>query len=335
MKHARPAFAVVSILALGAPMSAIAQDEQPETNETMSEAAMEHHDDQPGDTSTIVGSIMQPPTAGPRVTLRGSYRLQFESDFDNAPGDFSVNRAFVGLNIADSLNEDIFYSLDFLVEHSSYDFNAASSLVPGSNDPLDDALSLTFTPSFRFALSDEWAVHTGGALFVNGETDADFTQSVRASVFGGVERKFSDRLTLSLLIVAWSRLEDSAQVFPLLTVSWQINELMRLQTRGLGAEFISDLGNGWSLGARAAWEYREYRLSDSSGAPLPEGVLRDTGIVASLELAWKPSHDVVLAIEGGGVLAQELEFLDRGGALISQTDADPALFVGIRASFAF
>lgn len=309
--------------------NALAQDEEPEPTESRATT------DQPGDTSTVVGAALQQPAGGPQVSLRGGYRLQFESDFDSAPGDFSVNRALAGIDIAGKINEEISYSLDFQFEHSSYDFSAASTLAPGSSDPLDDAISILLTPSFRFAINDDWAARAGAALIIGGESDANVGDSLRGSVFGGVERRISDRLTVSLLLVVWSRLEDDATVFPLIGVSWQINDLMRLQTRGLGAEFISDLGNGWSLGARAAWEYREYRLSDDSSAPIPEGVLRDSGVVASIELAWKPTPDIVLAIEGGGVVGQSLEFLDRGGSTISDTDADPALFVGVRASIAF
>ena len=328
MKHAELAFALLTAVMLAAP-AASAQDDQPEESEQRTTFAQ----DQPGDTSAAVA--LEQPTDGPSVSIRGGYRFQFKSDFDGAPGDFSVSRTLIGVTLADSINDSASYSLDFLAERSSYDFGAASTLAPGSSDPLDDALSFTLTPSFRFELNDDWAVRAGGALIVAGETDADFSQSIRASIFGGVEHRLSDRLTVSLLLVAWSRLEDDAIIFPLIGVSWRINELMRVQTRGLGAEFISDLGNGWSLGARAAWEYREFRLNDDSSAPLPEGVMRDSGVIASLELAWKPSSDVVLAIEGGGVFAQELEFLDRGGVMISETDADTAFFVGVRASIDF
>jgi len=290
--------------------------------------------DQPGDRSTTAGAAFGA-GGGPRVSLRGGYRLQFDSDFDDAPGDFSVNRALVGVSLADAFNETTSYSLDFQIEHSSYDFSNATSIAPGSDDPLDDALSFSFTPSLRVALNDEWAALGGVSLIVAGETGAEASDSLRFGVFGGVERRFSNGLTLSAMIAVWSRLEDDALVFPIIGVSWQINELTRIQTRGLGAEIVSDLGNGWSLGARGAWEYREFRLSDSSSAPLPEGILRDSGIVASLELAWKPSDTVVLAIEGGGVFAQEFELANKRGRRITETDADTALFIGLRASFAF
>lgn len=331
MKHRflRSLFAITALIT--AP-SAMAQEGQDEPEPTTSSRATQ---EQPGDSSTVVGSVLQQPAGGPRVSLRGSYRLQFESDFDDEPGDFSVNRLIAGIDIAGVINEEFSYSLDFQVEHSSYEFSAASSLAPGTNDPLDDALTLILTPSVRYAINESWAIRAGGAVLLSGEPEADAGDSIRGSVFGGVEHRLSDQLTISLLIVTWSRLEDSASVFPIIGVSWQINELMRLQTRGIGAEFVSDLGNGWSLGARGAWEYREYRLDDRSSAPIPEGIFRDSGVIASLELAWKPSRDAVLAIEAGSVFAQEFEFADRGGSTISETDAEAAFFLGFRASIAF
>ncbi len=328
MKNRRLALILAASLPIwGSP--ALAQDEQPEP--TKSKATR----DQPGDSSTIAGSVLQQPTNGPRISLRGGYRLQFESDFDDAPGDFSVNRLLAGIDIAGAINEEISYSLDFQIEHSSYDFSAASSLAPGTSDPLDDALTLNLTPSFRYVINESWAIRAGAGLLFSGEPDSDVGDSIRGSLFGGVEHRISDQLTVSLLLVAWTRLEDDASVFPIIAVRWQINDLMRLQTRGIGAEFISDMGNGWSLGARAAWEYREFRLSDDSSAPIPEGILRDSGVIVSLELAWKPTKDIVLAIEGGGVFDQQLEFENSSGSTISDTEADPALFIGFRASIAF
>jgi len=328
MTHARLAAVFLAVTTLSA-QAATAQHEQPET--------VTATDDLTGDEDTSAGIEVagQPQHNGPSVTLRSSARLQFDADFHGEPGDFGVNRALLGVAVAGRINDATSYSLDFEIENSAYDFSGATTLVPGTEDPLDDALSFVFMPSFRVAIDDAWAIRAGGALIVSGETDANVSDSLRGSLFGGVERRLSDRLTLSLLVVGWTRLEDDAQFFPLIGVSWQINDLMRLQTRGLGAEFISDLGNGWSLGARAAYEYREFRLSDDSSAPLPEGVLRDSGVVTSLELAWTQSPGVVFAIEGGGVFTQELEFLDRAGSTVSSTNTNTALFIGVRASFAF
>jgi hypothetical protein len=330
MKQPQATLAILT-LAIAWATTAIAQDERSEPTAGQSTSPPE----QPGDTSTVIGSVLHQPTNGARVTLRGGYRLQFETNLDDAPGEHSVNRALFGVSLAGSINDDTEYALDFQAEQSSYDFSGATSLAPGTGDPLDDALSFILTPSFRFAVNDAWAVRAGGAIIVAGETDADADESIRGSLFGGVEHRLSDKLTLTLLLVAWTRLEDDAIIFPMIGVSWQINDLMRLQTRGLGAEFISDLGNGWSLGARAAWEYREFRLRDESSAPLPDGVLRDTGVIVSAELAWKPSPDIVLALEAGGVVASEFELLNGSGDTISETDSDSAFFVGIRASFAF
>lgn len=333
MIPARIAAAAIALAAITSPAS-MAQDEQPDTATTETqERRSAATPDQPGDSSSIVGAALR--QGGPRVSLRGSHRLQFDSDFDDAPGDFSVNRTVLGVNIADAINETASYSLDFQIEHSSYDFSNATALAPGSDDPLSDALALTFTPSFRFAVNETWAVLVGGTLSAAGETDADYGDAFRAGLFGGVERRFSNGLTLSAMIAVWSRLEDDPLVFPIIGVSWQVNDLTRIQTRGIGAEIISDLGNGWSLGARGAWEYREFRMSDESTAPIPEGILRDSGVVTSLELAFKPSDNIVLAIEGGGVFAQEFELTNRRGRRISETDADTALFIGFRASIAF
>lgn len=330
MNHHAPALALLAVATLAVP-AAVAQDDRPE-GDTAKPALTQKPDDA---RDNAFDEAATEPASGPRVTIRGGYRLQFETNLDDAPGEFSVNRALFGVELTGSINDDTAYSLDFQAEQSSYDFNGATSLIAGTGDPLDDALSFSVTPSFRFAINDAWAVRAGGSVSFSGETDAEASESIRGGLFGGVEHRISDRLTVTLLLVAWTRLEDDAIVFPMIGVSWQINDLMRLQTRGLGAEFISDLGNGWSLGARAAWEYREFRLSEESSAPLPDGVLRDSGVVFSAELAWKPSPDVVLAIEAGGVFSQEFELLNSSGVEISETDSETAFFIGLRASFAF
>ncbi|MCB9847910.1 MAG: hypothetical protein H6814_05800 [Phycisphaeraceae bacterium] len=274
-------------------------------------------------------------SAGPSVTLRLDDRVQFQADLDNAPGNVSVNRAALVLSIADAINSELSYSLDFQAERHAYDFANATSIIAGTGDPLGDAYTLQFTPALRIAIDDEYAVRTGGSIIASGETDADIADALRAGLFVGVERRFNERLVLTLGVAAYTRLEDDAAIYPLIGLYWQINDLMRLQTRGLGAEFISDLGDGWTLGARAAWERREFRLSDDSSAPLPGGVLRDDSVIAAIELAWNPSKDVTLALELGGVFAQQLDVLNSSGSTLSETDVGSAFFIGARASIAF
>ena len=88
------------------------------------------------------------------------------------------------------------------------------------------------------------------------------------------------------------------------------------------------------LTLRGAYEPRSYRLSDDRGQN-PGGVFYDTRVLVGLELTWRPAPFAILSIYGGGVVWQEYEVYNSGGAKLTDNESDAAPFIAARATIQF
>lgn len=267
------------------------------------------------------------------IQLRGSGEHTFSSDIDGTPGDVGVTRAGFGFGIAVPIAERSSLSLDIDEEVSWYFFDNASGLVPGTTDPFELALSTQIRSRFSSQIDDRWSWFVGGVVSLEGEADADVGDSATYGGFGGARYRFSDSLSVSFGLGARTRLEESTLVIPLIGVEWKVSDRVTVATEGLGARVTARLNDQLAVTLSGKWELREYRLDDTN--LLPDGVARDRRVPIGLWLDWKPTDSVKLSVGGGVVVWQEFRFDDRNGDRVSETNTDPAAFLGLSGSISF
>lgn len=287
----------------------------------------------PPENHTIELAPQKPSERPITFQLRGGGEYTFASDIDNTPGDVSIARANFGFGVGIPIGERSRFLLDLDEEVSWYFFESASGLVPGTTDPFELALSTQFQPMFSSQVDDHWSWFVGGIVNFSGEADADIGDSATYGGFGGARYKFSDTFSLSFGLGAKSRLEDSALVIPLLGVEWKVSDRVTVSSEGTRVKITAQMNKQLAVTLSGGWELREYRLDDDN--TLPDGVARDRRVPIGLSLDWKPSDNIQLSFGGGVVVWQEFRFDDRNGNRISETNTDPAAFVGISGKINF
>ncbi|MGE3108576.1 MAG: DUF6268 family outer membrane beta-barrel protein [Phycisphaerales bacterium] len=283
-----------------------------------------------------------PPTAdapadpAPRAwtfEVRGAGSYTFAADIDDSPGDVRIARAGFGVGVGIPIGDRSTLTFDIDEEASWYLFDNAGGLVPGSTDPVELVLSTDLGLRFSSRINPEWSWFLGGLAEFAGEPDVDVGDAATFGGYGGVRYQVSERFAVSAGLGAKSRLEDDALVIPVLGVDWQITDRVSLKTEGTRVRLSAKLSETLAVSLAGGWELREFRLRDDG--PLPDGVFRDTRVPISISLDFRPSHAVRISVFGGVVVWQEFRFDDRSGDEVSETNTDPAPFIGISAAFSF
>ena len=131
----------------------------------------------------------------------------------------------------------------------------------------------------------------------------------------------------------FSRLEDSARIFPILAIEWNITDRWNLSTgRGLAASqgpglmLSYELNEDWSLGLAGRYEDIEFRL-DNEG-PAAGGVGRDQSMPLVFMATLEPSKKFRLSVFTGIELNGTLKLKDALGDIVDESSYDPAPLFG-------
>lgn len=261
-------------------------------------------------------------------TLLGAADLAFKADLDDSPGEMAVYRAGLGLEVRVPVGERAQLTTLFFGERSWYDFEDATGLVPGTDDPVDDTYRLVVRPLLSYQIDEQWGVFGALSVAAAAEDGAELSDAVTIAGFGGARYAFSESLSMSFGAGAASRLEDSTQFIPIIGVDWEINETTRLSTtgvEGIGVRLTHGFAEHLAVIVQGGYESREFRLADDNA--LSEGVFRDRRVPIGAGLKYSPTKDVAIELMGGVVAWQELRFDDSVGNEVSEVNADPAPFI--------
>jgi hypothetical protein len=262
---------------------------------------------------------------------------QFETNIDTA-GDFSVSRAVGGGGMMFPLGRRAGGIVGGAYSYAAYDFDDAA--VFGDDEPWGDVQTIPFAAVFKYMVDENWAIIGGGVGAFAGETGAATSSSFTGGgLFGGGYR--SDDFHFQLGVSVVSQLEDDPQVLPVFRLNWEIDDQWRIHagvvetgaadTVGVGV--IYDLDRHWSLGVRAGYVSRRFRLDDSGFAP--EGVGQERQYRGSLALIWRPNPHMQVGVIGGVAFAGDLIVEDDDGDRIFKEDYDPTPFLGARMRLEF
>lgn len=270
---------------------------------------------------------------GWRFQIGGGGAHAFDSDLDSA-GNVSITRAALEFTFDAPIGSRARLAVDVKNEASFYDFEGATTLLPGTGDPWDTLYSVSVAPTLRVGVDANWSWFVGMDARFAGEADADIGDSLTFGAMAGARYAFSENFALTFGAFGSTRLEDDPLVLPLIGVEWKISDTLRLTTRGTGLSLTATLTETLEFSILGAWSSRDYRLEDDRLVN-PEGVVRDTRIPVGVELAWSPTRAVRIALEAGIVAWQEYETFDLNGNDIADDNTDPTAYVGLAAVVRF
>lgn len=308
-------FLAVAFLPCGLSAAALAQDQPP-----------------------VGGPVQQAAAASESLTfqLRARGTFAFDADIDDTDGSVSIGRAGVGLGLTFRAWERARLSLGVDEEVSWYLFDDATRIIPAlpaSSDPFELGLITTFSPRLSVQHNENWSWFVGGIIEFAGDPDADIGDSGTYGGYAGARYAVSETFGLTFGFVAKTRLEEDALAIPLIGIDWKVSDRVTFSTEGTTGKIAAKLSDEWSVSVSGGWELRDYRLDDDG--PVPDGVMSDSRIPIAISFEWNPSPNITLALTGGAVVWQEFEFRDEDGDDVSETNTDPAPFIGLSAQFRF
>lgn len=274
------------------------------------------------------------PPSGEGLRWRASTSAEhtFEQGLEG-PGDVALSRAGLALSFDAPVATGVRAGLFAEYELAHYDFEGATSLVPGRSDPWDDLHRTGLGASLDVRRHERWSFVGRLGVTWAGESDAGVSHALTVQGFGGARWRVRDDLSLTFGLLGLSRLEDDPLVVPILGLDWRITDRLRLFSPGPGLALVATLREGLDLTLAGAWETRDYRL-DAGRAGLRAGVVRDDRAPVSLELALRRGA-ARLALRAGVTVWQEFEIDDRSGDRVARVETDPAPFLGLTGGLRF
>ncbi len=262
---------------------------------------------------------------------RGGYVHQFDAGLDGGGG-FDKNRFFVqtGPTWASSRGTTVALAIGYGVD--DYDFTQDATI--GGRPPWGEVRTVRLSVPVRWRVNESWSGFVVPTLRSTREAGAGSSDSWSGGGFVGFAYRFGPRLTLGPGLGVLTRLEDDADVFPVLLVNWKITPRLSLETgRALGAT----LGPGLQLNFQATphlklstgarFERLRFRLDADGSARGGVGEDRSLPLFAGAVYEWSPS--LQLAVIGGGSVDGRLRLDDRTGQRLAQQDYDAAPFLGV------
>ncbi len=141
-------------------------------------------------------------------------------------------------------------------------------------------------------------------------------------------------MTIGPGIGAFTQLEESATVFPVLIINWKITDKFSLDT---GGGLAATLGPGLTLSYRATpklriavggrYEKIRFRL-DKDGSD-PDGIGEDSSFPIFASCTYNINRKATVSLVGGVETGGELKLENSKGHTILEESYDPGIFSGI------
>lgn len=271
---------------------------------------------------------------GPRTFVDARVFLNASENSNLADGGtFSAQRGGWSATIGRKLGDETLAALELSTEATFYNFGGNTTLVPGSTDPFNDLYRASLAGTIQTPIDAHTSYFAGIELALGGEDEADARESLSIGAAGGVRHRANEDFELTAGVAVLSRLEDDPWIWPWLGFEWRANEWFDVEAQGTEIEAHAALNDHWRVLGRAEYLIRQYRLNSDN--PLPSGVFRDNDIRLGLGLERSGEDGFHVELLGGVSLWRELSTLDKNGAHVTETEADPALFVALSFGLSF
>lgn len=284
-------------------------------------------------------SVAAPPTAagaagrpggadqiGVAFSLGGSYTLPAE--LRNGRGDMAITRAAAEFSLAVPLSEKFALSAGVLNEFSWYQFSGGV----GGDNTLEVA-TVRFSPGFRLALDDQWALLGAATFDASGEYDADVSDAMVYGGFFAARYKASDTRAYTFGVSVSTRIEEDLSIIPIFGVEEKLTDKLTFAVRGPGLRLSYAATEKLDVSLQASYESRDFRLKDDNA--VPDAVFRDRRIVTGVQVQYTPAPYFIVRAEAGLVPWSEIRVDDEDGDRLSKATPDFTGYFGVSATLRF
>lgn len=273
-----------------------------------------------------------------RWVIDASAGYQLDTDIDNG-GEFSVSRFGAGVSTRQPITSTWAWTAGLSYRLASFDFSGSTGL--GALSPWEDIHSVSLRGGVDYIIDRQWMVFGGLTAGFDGESGADFDDSLTVGGYGGARFQVNEVVALSFGTSISTEIEDDISFIPLLGVDWTITDTLTLTVgredvmgmAGPGASIRWQAHDQVALAAGGLYHKQRFRLDGSGTAP--NGVGQEQSIATYLQAQWTPSENTSVSLIGGVAFAGEVTVENANGVDVAQQDHDPAPFVGVLVDFRF
>lgn len=273
------------------------------------------------------------PQSGWSTSVRGGAIHQFDTDLDDG-GNYSSDR--YNIEAGRNYSWDYRTSASLALSYSYDDYNFSGNNTDGlaGQSPWNDIHSFSISTPLRKGINDNWSAFIIPSLRSTGEAGADFDQTITGGAFAGAAYKFGKKLTIGPGIGVVSQLEESASIFPVLIIKWNITDKLSLNTgRGLAAT----LGPGLTLSYKAdqKWKfavggrYEKLRFRLDKNGDIPGGIGEDSSFPLFGSCTYNVNRKTTLSLLAGVEIGGELTVEDSKGNTMTEESSEPGVFGGL------
>lgn len=273
------------------------------------------------------------PPRGPWVWgLSGGATHQFDANFKDGQGDFSVSRAFVQPSLGYAWDRRTSVSLSLGAGETSYDFSPEARV--GGTKPWGDIRDYRVSMPIRFSPDERADVILIPSWRSYSESGASVDDGSTEGLLAAAGWKFSDTLTLGPGFGWFSELGGGNNVFPVLLIDWKITDQISLHTgkgmaasQGPGLTLDYKLTDNLRLGLTARSEKTRFALDEDGNAA--DGVGEDKSLPLLLSVTYTPWPMTTVSALLGAEFAGSLRKEDSRGRVVAKSDFDTAPVIGL------
>jgi hypothetical protein len=271
-----------------------------------------------------------PPARPFFVELRYTPSISLESDFKDAPGSIAKQQQDVTGTITVPIPRRGVVNASLSYDHFSADFSGTQQL----DGLLENAYATRADLSYAGRFTGDWSLFALASVDWNAETDADRGEARTESAMIMLQRDLTESIEWGFGLVAGTELDDSDDFFPLVSLSWDITDRLRLRTRrGIQLLYTLDTERRWQAALDIEYLSRTIRLNEAG--PGDGGVYRSRLVLTSLALLYRPNPGLFFGAEIGIVPWQNIRVRDADRQTLFDQDVEPGAVGALSASLRF
>jgi len=273
------------------------------------------------------------PFPGWFTSLKVGAESQLDADINDG-GEYKHNKIMVQVSESYFWDKNTSASLSLSYEQSDYGFSGGNNGSLAQLNPWNKVNTLTLSTPIRASLNTEWSAFVLPYIRFSGESNAQFEDSTTTGIIAAANYHFSDNLSIGTGLAISSQIEESASLFPLLLVNWDINDQLTLnlgsnrgaiQSPGLTVSYKANKKWLYTLGSY--YEKSRFRLNKNGDIASGVGEYRAFPLLASATYQLNPGMKFMFVT--GVKLGNELTLEDSDGDTLYSESVDPSLTAGI------
>lgn len=275
--------------------------------------------------ATVLAQLDDPVSTGFIYKLKGNV---------DGGGDISFQRWFVKAGVPLYKSDRLFVAFGGGYIEDKHDFS-------GGWNPWGTIRYASVALPLRYKINDQWDWKAVATFSSSAERGAERSDASTWGFISAWDYKVSETLKIGPGIAYIEQLEDSASIFPLISLEWKFKPNWMLATgpgeagtTGANIYLQYNPDNKWTFTTGVGYSNSRFRLSEKN-AMMPDGIGEDTFAVAYGVAKYRATENFSVSLIGGYMFAGEYTMHNQKGREVEQRDTDASPVIGMSLNYEF